>query len=183
WYYVAGLTTNVTSNTTNDFHFSYLRNFWSWSSAGDPVQFAGLGGALEPLGEQHYNVLAPYNVNTQNTRTRFWDGHDYFFRDDITSLHGNHLFQFGGQYQRNWNYHQRTDNGGGINYYPVYQLGDSNGAPNVDMSALGIVTDSQIAFTRSGDKLALNPPLTPASDKSTIPYYNIYFSDSWHMTP
>jgi hypothetical protein len=77
-------------------------------------------------------------------------------------------------------------------------LGDSNGAPNVDMSALGpdttafnrlaaatlgIVTDSQIAFTRSGDKLALNPPLTPASDKSTIPYYNIYFSDSWHMTP
>jgi len=199
WYYVAGLTTNVTNNITNDFHYSYLRNYWSWSTQGDPAQFAGLGGALEPLGEQHYNVLAPYNVNTQNTRTRFWDGHDNFFRDDVTMLHGNHLFQFGGQYQRNWNYHQRTDNGGGINYYPVYQLGDSNGAPNItDMATigpnssaynrmaaavLGVVTDSQIAFTRSGSNLALNPPLTPATDKSTIPYYNIFFSDSWHIKP
>lgn len=193
WYYVAGLTTNLTSTTTNDFHFSYLRNFWSWSSQGDPVQFAGLGGALEPLGEQHYNVLAPYNVNTQNTRTRFWDGHDYFLRDDVTMLHGNHLFTFGGQYQRNWNYHQRTDNGGGINYYPVYQLGDSNGGPDIGpattafnrlaAAALGIVTDSQIAYTRSGANLALNPPLTPASDRSTIPYYNVYFSDSWHIKP
>jgi hypothetical protein len=202
WYLVAGLTTNISSNTTNDFHYSYLRNYWSWSTQGDPTQFAGLGGALEPLGEQHYSVLAPYNVNTQNTRTRFWDGQDNFLRDDITMLHGNHLFQFGGQYQRNWNYHQRTDNGGGINYYPVYQLGDANGAPNItdtpDMSTigpnstaynrmaaavLGIVTDSQIAFTRTGKDLALNPPLTPATDKSTIPYYNIYFSDSWHLKP
>ena len=29
----------------------------------------------------------------------------------------------------------------------------------------------------------MNPPLTPASDKSTIPYYNLYFSDTWRMTP
>ena len=34
WYYVAGLTTNITSHTTNDFHFSYLRNYWSWSDPG-----------------------------------------------------------------------------------------------------------------------------------------------------
>src|SRR5207249_7188258 len=27
WYLVAGLTTNVTSRLTNDFHFSFLRNF------------------------------------------------------------------------------------------------------------------------------------------------------------
>jgi hypothetical protein len=27
------------------------------------------------------------------------------------------------------------------------------------------------------------PPLTPAFDQSTIPYYNIYFSDTWHMKP
>ena len=199
WYYVAGLTTNINSNTTNDFHYSYLRNYWAWNSQGDPPQFAGLGGALEPLGEQSTTALLPYNVNTQSTRTRFWDGHDNYLRDDITMLHGNHLFSFGGIYQRNWDYHQRTDNGGGINYYPVYQLGDSAGAGNVDMSALGIpsgttagrlaaaalgiVTDSQIAYTRSGPQLTLNPPLTPASDKSTIPYYNVYFSDSWHLKP
>ena len=118
-------------------------------------------------------------------------------------LKGNHLFTFGGAYQRNWDWHQRSDNGGGINYQATYQLGDSAGGGarqlrsvplpagrklhrtwGRDVSAvLGIVTDSQIAYTRSGSNLALNPPLTHAFDQSTIPYYNVYFSDSWHMKP
>lgn len=45
------------------------------------------------------------------------------------------------------------------------------------------MTDSQIAYTRTGPNLTLNPPLTHAFDQSTIPYYNVYFSDSWHMKP
>ena len=205
WYYVASLTTNITPNVTNDLHYSYLRNFWAWEDAGDPPQLAGTSGALEPFGEQATTVLAPYNVNTQGTRTRFWDGQDNFLRDDVTILKGNHLLQFGGQYQHNWNYHQRTDNGGGINYSLTYQLGDATGAGLVDLSSiyaagfnggvsstttdralaavLGIVTDSQIAYTRSGAALNLNPPLTPAYDQSTIPYYNVYFGDSWHLKP
>jgi Carboxypeptidase regulatory-like domain len=201
WYYVAGLTTNITSNTTNDFHFSYLRNYWSWSNPGGVQQFSQLGGALEPFGESATTALTPYNVNTQSVRTRFWDGHDSFFRDDVTILKGNHLFTFGGAYQRNWDWHQRSDNGGGINYQPTYQLGEQGGGGLVDFSAtapagvtsttwarassavLGIVSDSQIAYTRTGANLALNPPLTPAFDQSTIPYYNVYFSDSWHMKP
>jgi len=201
WYLVAGLTTNITPNTTNDFHFSYLRNFWSWADPGGVVQFPGLGGALEPLGEFSTTALVPYNVNTQGVRTRFWDGQDKFFRDDVTMLKGNHLFTFGGAYQRNYNYHQRSDNGGGINYQPTYQLGDSVGGGLVDFSAtkpagvsssrwgrdsaavLGIVTDSQVAYTRAGSTLTLNPPLTHAFDQSTIPYYNVYWSDSWHMKP
>ena len=201
WFYVAGLTANLTSHTTNDFHFSYLRNDWAWLTHGGGPQFAGLGGAIEPFGEQHYNVLAPYNVNTQQTRTRIWDGHDYYLRDDVTMLKGNHMFSVGGVYQRNWNYHTRTDNGGGINYYPTYQLGDGAGAGLVDLSTVtpagvsattwardyaavtGIVTDAQIAYTRTGANLALNPPLTAAFDQSTIPFYNVYWSDSWHMKP
>jgi Carboxypeptidase regulatory-like domain len=201
WYFVAGLTTNITPNTTNDFHFSYLRNYWSWADPGGVPQFPQLGGALEPFGETGTAVLAPYNVNTQNVRTRFWDGQDRFFRDDITMLKGNHLFTFGGAYQHNYNYHQRSDNGGGINYQPTYQLGDSLGGGLVDFSStnpagvdaatwgrdvsavLGIVTDSQIAYTRSGPNLALNPPLTHAFDQSSIPYYNVYWSDSWRMRP
>ena len=91
---------------------------------GDVPQLAGLGGALEiGNGESHFENLGPYNVNTQQSRTRFWDGHDQMFRDDVSMLKGNHLFQFGGQYQHNFNWHQRTDNGGGINYQPVYQMG------------------------------------------------------------
>jgi len=202
WYWVAGLTTNITSNITNDFHYSFLRNWWAWGREGDTVQFAGLGGALEPFGESRDNVLAPYNVNTQQTRTRFWDGKDHMFRDDVSMLKGNHLFQFGGTYQHNFNWHQRTDNGGGINYQPVYQLGTTRGAGTGititpppgwtgseadwgrDYAAtLGIVSASQIAYTRTGANLTLNPPLTPAFDQSTIPFYNVYFSDTWHMKP
>jgi hypothetical protein len=198
WYLVGGITTNVSSNVTNDFHYSYLRNFWAWGDLGGAPQLAGLGGALEPLGESS-RALTPYNVDTQDIRTRFWDGHDNFLRDDITILHGSHLFSVGGIYQRNWDYHQRSDNGGGINFFPTYQLGDSSGAglmtavPTApagvsaltwgrDYAAvLGIVTDSQTVFTRQGPNLALNPPLTYASDQSTIPYYNVYWSDTWRM--
>jgi Carboxypeptidase regulatory-like domain len=207
WYLVAGITTNVTPNTTNDFHYSFLRNWWAWKRAGDTIQLPGLGGALEiQSGESPQEDLSPYNVNTQQTRTRFWDGHDQSFRDDVSMLKGNHLFQFGGIYQHNWDWHQRTDNGGGINYQPVYELGQGvNGAGQVsipfcnnpafvqdgfstscgaDYSAiLGIVSQSQIAYTRSGPNLQLNPPLTPAFDQSTIPYYNVYFSDTWHLKP
>ncbi len=173
WFFVAGLTINVTSNTTNDLHYSYLRNYWSWSNPGGVPQFAQLGtdvggAALEPFGESATLALTPYNVNTQSVRTRFWDGHDNFLRDDVTMLKGNHLFTFGGAYQRNWDWHQRSDNGGGINYQATYQLGDSAGGGLVNFSStnptgvstttwardvaavLGIVTDSQIAYTRAG---------------------------------
>src|SRR5664280_2748663 len=47
WYLVAGLTTNISSHTTNDFHYSFLRNWWQYGSAGAPPQLPGLGGALE----------------------------------------------------------------------------------------------------------------------------------------
>jgi hypothetical protein len=204
WYLVAGLTTNISTSLTNDFHYSYLRNVWSWNDANAPPQIAGLGGALEPFGEQvTTKVLTPYNVDTQNIRTRFWDGHDHFVRDDLTKLKGAHLIQFGGQYQHNFNFHQRTDNGGGINFTTTYQLGDTSGGGLVSLpglaaagvpttsttnariidAVLGIVTDSQVAYTRTGSNLTLNPPLTPAQDQATIPYYNLYISDTWHISP
>jgi hypothetical protein len=204
WYLVAGLTGNITNNFTNDIRYSYLRNWWAWSRQGAPAQFAGLGGALEPFGETNtpnQGTLMPYNVNTQQTRTRFWDGQDNMIRDDATWLKGKHMIQFGGMYQHNFNWHERTDNGGGINYYPVYQLGTTGGA-GINMTGyvpagvsstrnwgrdyaalLGIVSVSQVAYTRSGNNLTLNPPLTPAEDKVNIPYYNFYASDTWRVTP
>jgi len=200
WYFVTGLTTSISANTTNDFHYSFLRNFWQWGTDNAPAQVAGLGGAMEPFGESATYVLSPFNLNTQSIRTRFWDGQDNFISDNVSMLKGNHLLQFGGQYQHNFDYHQRSDNGGGINFTPTYQLGDSGGGGLVDFSGLagyptttsaaraaaavyGIVTDSQVAYTRSGSNLALNPPLTHAFDQSTIPYYNVYFSDTWHLKP
>ncbi|HUB19018.1 MAG TPA: carboxypeptidase-like regulatory domain-containing protein [Acidobacteriaceae bacterium] len=203
WYITTGLTTNITPNTTNDFHYSFLRNYWLWTDNNAPTQIPGLGGAVEPGGEASINyALIPFNVNTQSIRTRFWDGDDHFLSDNVTVLKGNHLLQFGGQYQHDYDYHQRSDNGGGINFTTTYQLGDSSGGGLVNFSdlgggyptattqegrvaaeVLGIVTDSQVAYTRSGASLALNPPLTHAFDQSTIPFYNAYFSDTWHMKP
>jgi hypothetical protein len=201
---VLGLTTNVSTNTTNDFHYSFLRNWWAYARQGDTPQTSTLGGALEIFSGQtagENQDLGPYNVNTQNTRNRIWDGHDQMVRDDLSMLKGNHLFQFGGTYQHNWDYHQRTDNGGGINFQPVYELGNGDPGselasdlsictnpniprcPSLTAAALGIVSIAQTVYTRSGANLALNPPLTPAFDKSTIPYYNVYFSDTWHMKP
>ncbi len=60
WFFVAGLTINVTSNTTNDLHYSFLRNYWSWSNPGGVAQFSQLGtnvggAALEPFGESATN--------------------------------------------------------------------------------------------------------------------------------
>jgi hypothetical protein len=200
WYLVAGMTTEISTNMTNSFVYSYLRNYWAYGTNGGPPQFAGLGGALEPGGESLTQALLPYNVNNQQTRTRFWDGQDNMFKDDVTWLKGRHTFQFGGQYQHNYNYHQRTDNGGGINIYPTYLLGTTSNA-GINMKgfvpagvpssawgrdyamALGIVSSSQVVYTRTGSQLTLNPPLTPAFDQSTIPYWNVYFSDSWRMTP
>jgi hypothetical protein len=204
WYLTAGLTTNITNNLTNDFHYSYLRNYWARSSNAQPPQVTGLGGAIEPNGESATNVLAPFNLDTQDVRTRFWDGQDNMIRDDLSWSKGTHFFQFGGIYQHNWDYHQRTDNGGGINYQTVYWLGASVGTTNgMDMSgfvpaavsaakltanwardyaiALGVPGVTQIAYTRTGQQLNLNPPNTPAFDQSTIPFYNLYFSDSWRM--
>jgi hypothetical protein len=200
-----GLTTNITTNLTNDFHYSFLRNFWQWKRTGDIPQVSGLGGALEIFsGQTHTQDLGPFNVDTQNTRTRFWDGHDQLFRDDLSLLKSNHLFQFGGTYQHNWDYHQRTDNGGGINNQVVYELGNalagSSGlssplglciqtgvtianCDSLTAAVLGITSIAQVAYTRSGSTLTLNPIGTPAFDKTTIPFYNVYFTDTWHMKP
>jgi hypothetical protein len=207
WYLVAGLTTNITNNTTNDFHFSHLRNWWAWSRNGAPPQIAGLGGALELDGGQTQTQdLAPFNTDNQQIRRRFWDGMDNMFRDDVSMLKGNHLFQFGGTYQRNFNYHQRNDSGGTINAFPVYSLGDGgSGAlvgphsypcattPTISTKVttcdslvatdLGVVSIASQMFARAGASLNLQPPLSNAFDKSHIPYYNVYFADTWHMKP
>ena len=173
-YWVIGLTSNLKPTVTNDIRFNYTRNFWQWGAAEAVPQLPGLGGAVE-IGGESANALIPYNVNTQNTRQRFWDGQDKMIKDDLTWIKGNHLIQFGGSYQRNYDYHMRTDNGQGINNQIVYQITSSNTnfgsfqypstVPanqqsnwNTNYSyALGLVSQSQLVYTRSGKDLNLGP--------------------------
>ena len=222
-FYTVGLTTNITSHLTNDFHYSYLRNYWAryftgGQGPGGPgisqqPQLPDLGGALQPGGETSGSLLAPYNLNTQSVRTRFWDGQDHMFRDDLSWIKGTHFFQFGGTYQHNFNWHLRTDNGGSVNNEIVYDLaagGGTNGnnvGSGVDMTGyvpdaisavggntlknwyrqyailLGIPSLTQVAYTRTAPDLAAQPVGAPVFDQSTIPFYNLYFSDSWRMKP
>jgi hypothetical protein len=198
---VGGLSTTISPTMTNDFHWSYTKIWWQWASSAAPPQVAGLGGALE-IGGETSSALIPYNVNNQNTRQRFWDGHDTMYKDDLTKIWGNHIIQFGGNYQRNFDYHARNDNGQGINTSPVYQIGSGPGIqyssanyptnlPNSQVATwnkyyseiLGIVNQPQQLFTRSGANLTLNPAGTPMFDKSTINFYNLYVTDSWHIKP
>jgi hypothetical protein len=204
WYFVIGVTTNISTSLTNDFHYSYLRNYWNWKDDNAPAQITGAGGAIEPLGESSATtVLSPYNVNSQSIRTRTWDGKDNFFSDNVTKLKGNHLIQAGGQFQHNFNFFSRTDNGSSINFTPTYQLGDTGGGGNIAYTGLtavgagtaayarildtyyGLVTDTQVANTYSNTSagLTLNPSLTPVTGHASIPYYNLYVTDTWHISP
>jgi len=208
--WVVALTSNPTPTITNDVRFNYTRNFWQWADSNDPPQLPGLGGALE-IGAgaagtaESTNALIPYNVNTTNARQRFWDGQDKMIRDDVTMIKGNHLVTFGGLYQRNFDYHERTDNGIGTNNQVVYQIsgqsylnwGSGSGSyipstvgssyasawENLYAEELGIVNLPGVVYTRAGSNLTLQPVGSAATDKSVIPTYNFYFADSWHVKP
>jgi hypothetical protein len=200
---IGALTTALTPNLTNDLRVSYLRNWWQWADAGGPPNLPGLGGAIEPGGESAAtNALLPTNVNSQNTRQRFWDGHDQWYSDTLSLLNGDHLFQFGGSYLRAFDYHERNDNGVGIDAYPTYQLTNgsgiaANGYPipaglassqatsyaQLYSEVLGIVGQSQVMYSRSGQNLTLNPVGTPGFAQSIIATYDLFWSDTWHARP
>jgi hypothetical protein len=201
--WTTGMTTTITPSTTNTFVFSYLHQYWAWGSANGPAQLPGLGGALE-IGGEATTDLIPYNVNTQSVRQRFWDGQDKSIVDSLTMLKGNHLFSFGGTYQRNFDYHSRTDNGAGTNDQVSY-LSTSGGfnwtsptpqyiptaVPSGQYSTwesnyayvLGMLSSTQVMYTRGVPGLNLEAIGTPATDKSIIPSYNVNFADVWHMKP
>jgi hypothetical protein len=48
-----------------------------------------------------------------------------------------------------------------------------------------MVTDTQVAntYSKSGNGLALNPPLTSIDASTSVPYYNLYATDTWHLKP
>ena len=204
-FFATGMTTNISSTFTNDFHYSFLRNYWQWKDDAAPAQITGAGGAIEPMGDgaASTGVLSPFNLDTQDIRTRIWDGMDNLLRDDLTKLAGNHLIQFGGQFEHKFAYHQRTDNGASINYTTTYQIGDASGGGTIAYTGLsaaglptsntvdgriidtyyGMVTDTQVAntYSESSGSLTLNPPLTAIGAHTSIPYYNFYATDTWHM--
>jgi hypothetical protein len=184
WLYTAGLTKDISPSVTNAFHFSYTRNWWAYASPSGVPNVAGYPAALEVGGENSNNVFIPYNTNNQSVRTRYWNGHDYMWRDDVSWSKRSHLFQFGGSYLRNIDTHKRNDNGGTINTYQQYLIGEGNGVGldsvgismagyvpagvtstnkygNLYSEILGMVDSSQGLFSRGLGSLSTGLPLNP----------------------
>ncbi|HWB96783.1 MAG TPA: carboxypeptidase-like regulatory domain-containing protein, partial [Bryobacteraceae bacterium] len=198
-YWVAGLSGVITPHLINDFHFNYLRNAWEWISAGGAPQLPGLGGAAI-IGGSGGGQLLPVQVDRGSGLARYWDGQDKVIRDDLTYIHGNHVFQFGGQYQRNNIKHQRNDNGISIYSYAGYEITSGAGItmPSAYVPAtvpanqvnnwtslyattLGLVSQSQVMYARKGGELL--PVGSSIFSESVIPTYNLYFGDTWHIKP
>ncbi|MBL8294449.1 MAG: carboxypeptidase regulatory-like domain-containing protein [Bryobacterales bacterium] len=192
-FYVAGLTSTLSPRLINDFRFNYTRNSWEWGSAGAPAQLAGLGAAVDL-------PLLPYEVNRNNSLSRYWNGQDKVIKDDLSLVHGNHLFQFGGAYTRWFLQHQRNDNGLNMTTTPTYLLGAGEGIQtptalipstvpanqygtwnNLYSQVLGFVAESRVFYPRKGG--ILQPFGTSIKSESIVGNYNVYFSDTWKMKP
>ncbi len=199
-YFVAGLTGVITPHLINDFRYNFLRNDWTWISQGSPAQpIPGLSVAVEPYADSS-SALIPYPVDRGDALSRFWDGQDNVFKDDLTLTHGNHLFQFGGQYMRNFDIHQRNDNGINILSWPVDQINSGpgivmptnyvpTGVPTNQLSTYsqlyatvtGMVSQSQVMYARSNG--VLQPVTSPIESHTVLASYESYFGDTWRMRP
>jgi Carboxypeptidase regulatory-like domain len=200
---VAGLTGQLTQHLTNDTHFNFTRLFWKWGSSGDKPQLPGLGGALQLRAESSTSAAVPYNVDTQQSRQRLWDGKDYNLTDTLSWLHGKHMIQITGRYGWQRFTHLRNDKvtGGTTDpiYYGVWTTSGSYNIPGIpfpaDMassyktnfgsayvSMLGLITRGTQVLTRDGS-LTPQTPGTWITAKDIVDNWEIGFNDAWKLTP
>jgi hypothetical protein len=207
-YFVAGLTGNLTPSVTNDFHWSYLRNDWNWIRYGVPNGLLGVPGGIEVGGETGES-LDPLDMQTQNTRFRTWNGHDFGYTDSVNWIKGDHFFQFGGQARHWWDNHVRNDNVTGSLTSLVYQVAyNGNGMPyNTSYQppicgagapadcitsqsswwgpyseALGFVGAATQLFARAGTNFQLTGQ-NFLEDHSITDAYSLFFNDSFKIKP
>ncbi len=208
-YYVIGLTGRLTNNMTNDFHVDFLRYYWQWARRAPFPQVSGLGAALQIYQESNTNGLVPMNVDTQNARSRVWDGKDYSLNDEVSWLHGQHLIQFGGTFRHQNFYHVRDDKVvGGLaeplyfaeytnsdmtfqsDFMPAILSGCSTSTCTAQgtnwkkayASLMGMIDHTAQLLTRGPD-LTPNAPGTPNTQRSLVDYYDIHFVDTWRLKP
>jgi hypothetical protein len=122
-YLVTGLTARLTPNLVNDFHFNWLRHWWSWVAPGArvlPISSSLSDTPIQIWQESRVNGMVPINLNTQQARERAWNGQDYTFTDNVTWIMGKHLWTFGGRAQIEHFLHIRDDKVVGGIATPLY---------------------------------------------------------------
>jgi hypothetical protein len=201
-YAVAGLTGQITPHLINDLHFNFTRLFWSWATAGAQPQLPGLGGALQIRAESNTGTASPANIDTQNARSRLWDGKDYNINDTVSWLKGNHTISIDGRFGWQRFYHQRNDKvTGGLAqpiYYSYYSSSGNNHIAGIPypadiassnktnfatayVSELGIIASATQVLDRNGS-LAPNPPGTPIQAKDIVDNWQMGFNDAWKLS-
>jgi hypothetical protein len=203
-YLVLGLTGHLTPRVTNEFTFSYLRDYWFWRTDGSRPQVPGTDSALNIAGNMN-----PLDLTVGLVRQREWRAHNWTWSDNLSWVKKNHLLQFGGSVRRNATQFWRDDaqsavaqrvylltNGSGLNIPSTYQplicssSVTTNCLPSTQVSnwnnfysgALGLVDRATLVATRDAD-FKINPIGTPLGTDSNYNEYSIYANDSWKVTP
>ncbi|HKV23849.1 MAG TPA: carboxypeptidase-like regulatory domain-containing protein [Candidatus Acidoferrum sp.] len=197
-YFVLGLTGTITPNLVNEFHGSYLLNRWFWQRQGVTNALANVPAGIE-FSDSHFGCMCPLNMDTQDSRSRVWNGHDWNYSDTLSWIRGSHYMQFGGTTVHWWDHHVRDDQVVAGLPELVYQLNKAtgmvtsaanrpNGLPsNLNSSwdtlyaqTLGILGTSAQLFVRGGSDFHLTGAKTFA-DTSIINSYSLFYNDSWKI--
>ena len=209
-YLVTSLTGQLTSHLTSQTTFDYLRHWWQWGTLhptnipapeGGYAQTNGLNASLSILGEGIGTGMQPINVDTQNARSRTWNGKDYNINENLSWVKGSHLVQFGGRSEWQRFYHQRDDKVVGGLTSPVFTIGRLSSGSHVSgipfptgfsgsasrwrtdyASVLGIIERSQELLTRASD-FSPNPAGIPLQQHTVVDSDSLYVSDSWRIKP
>ncbi len=209
-YLVAGLTGQITSHLTSEFRFDWMRHWWEWATLhpnvipapeGGFAQPNGTNAALSISGEGIGVGMQPINVDTQNARSRLWNGKEYNFLENMSWLKGNHLVQFGGRLGHQHFFHRRDDKVVGGLTSEVFTIGRLSSGSHVNgipfpvgftgsasrwrtdyASILGIMERAQQLLTRGPD-FSPNPVGTPLHQNTVVDSYSLYVSDSWRIKP
>lgn len=211
-YVVAGFDGQITPNLTSETRISWYRHWWEWATQAPFPQVQGTNAALDVGQEGAVGLVSePINIDTQNARSRVWNGRDTYVAENMSWLKGPHTIQFGGNFRNQKIFHMRTDKvTGGLSTGTIYYLEDGSfisipvanrpptcgGAITTNClrsgditrwnqlyaTTLGIMDRAVQLLSRDGN---LNPrPLgTPLTANVTIRAYEFYAQDIWRVTP
>jgi hypothetical protein len=199
-YAVLGLTGTVTPALVNEFHVSYLRDNWQWHRQGVTNALSSVPAGIE-FADSHFGCMCPVNMDTQDSRKRLWNGHDWTYSDTLSWNRGNHYMQFGGSMVHWWDHHIRDDQVVAGLPELVYQITKASGLKTSgDNRPVGLppskngIWDTQYAqtlgflgtaaqlFVRGGTDFHLTGAKT-FQDFSIIDSYSLYYNDSWKIRP